>query len=198
MNYITDLIVQFMLKHGVIEAEDAEVYQFGLNQLIFIAINLTTTVIIGIVFSMLFESIIFLVSYMVVRVYAGGYHAKTQFRCYIISSLFIVLALMGVKYIIWEGFASVIAITIASMVIFKLSPVETKNKPLDEIETKIYKTKSRQRIVGIYLLCITAKFLAYEVIFKPISMAIIILSIVLLIGQQINRHQKKEEDLISV
>lgn len=198
MNYITDLIVQFMLNHGIIEAEDAEIYQFGFNQLMFIAINLITTVIIGIAFSMIFESIIFLVSYMVVRVYAGGYHAKTQFRCYVISSLFIVLALMGVKYIIWEGFASIIAITIASMVIFKLSPVETKNKPLDEIETKIYKTKSRQRIVGVYLLCITAKFLAYEVIFKPMSMAIIILSIVLLIGQQINRHQKKEEDLISV
>lgn len=198
MNYITDLIVQFMLKHGIIEAEDAEIYQFGFNQLMFIAINLTTTVIIGIVFSMLFESVIFLVSYMVVRVYAGGYHAKTQFRCYIISSIFIVLALMGVEYIIWEGFASIIAITIASMVIFKLSPVETKNKPLDEIETKIYKAKSRQRIVGIYVLCIAAKFLAYEEVFKSMSMAIIILSIVLLIGQQINRHQKKEEDLISV
>lgn len=198
MNYITDLIVQFMLKHGVIEAEDAEIYQFGFNQLIFISINLITTVIIGIVFSMLFESIIFLVSYMVVRVYAGGYHAKTQFRCYIISSLFIVLALIGVKYIIWEGFANIIAITIAAIIILKLSPVGTQNKPLDEIETKIYKTKSRQRLVVIYVLCIMAKILAYDAIFKSMSMAIIILSFVLLIGQQINRHEKKEEDLISV
>lgn len=198
MNYITDSIVQFMLKHGIIEAEDAEIYQFGFNQLIFISINLITTVIIGIVFSMLFESIIFLVSYMVVRVYAGGYHAKTQFRCYIISSLFIVLALIGVKYIIWEGFANIIAITIAAIIIFKLSPVETKNKPLDEIETKIYKTKSRQRLVVIYVLSIMAKLLAYDAIFKSISMAIIILSFVLLIGQQINRYEKKEEDLISV
>lgn len=198
MNYITDLIVQFMLKHGIIEAEDAEIYQFGFNQLIFISINLITTVVIGIVFSMLFESVIFLVSYMVVRVYAGGYHAKTQFRCYIISSLFIVLALIGVKYIIWEGFVNIIAITIAAIIIFKLSPVETKNKPLDEIETKIYKTKSRQRLAVIYVLCIMAKLLAYDAIFKSMSMAIIILSFVLLIGQQINRHEKNEEDLISV
>lgn len=198
MNYITNLIVQYMLKHGIINAEDAEIYQFGLNQLIFISINLMTTVIIGIVFSMLFESIIFLISYMVVRVYAGGYHAKTQFRCYIISSFFIILALLGVKYIIWDSMASIIAITFAAVVIFKLSPVETKNKPLDEIEKKVYKTKSRQRIVGIYLLCITAKFLAYDTVFKSIAMAIIILSFVLLIGQQINRREKKEEDLISV
>lgn len=198
MNYITDVIVQFMLKHSIIEAEDAEIYQFGFNQLIFISINLITTVIIGIVFSMLFESIIFLVSYMVVRVYAGGYHAKTQFKCYIISSFFIVLALLGVKYIIWEGIASIVAITIAAIVIYKLSPVETPNKPLDEIETKIYKTKSRQRLVAIYVLCIMAKILDYEVIFKSIAMAIIILSFVLLIGQQINRHEKKEKDLISV
>lgn len=193
MNYITDLIVQFMLKHSVIEAEDAEIYKFGFNQLIFISINLITTVIIGILFSMLFESIIFLVSYMVVRVYAGGYHAKTQFRCYIISSFFIVLALLGVRYINWEGFASIIAITIAAMIIFKLSPVETKNKPLDDIETKIYKTKSRQRIVTIYVLCIVARFLNYETIFKSVSMAIIILSFVLLIGQQMNRHEEKTE-----
>lgn len=193
MNYITDLIVQFMLKHSVIEAEDAEIYKFGFNQLIFISINLITTVIIGILFSMLFESIIFLVSYMVVRVYAGGYHAKTQFRCYIISSLFIVLALLGVRYINWEGFASIIAITIAAVIIFKLSPVETKNKPLDDIETKIYKTKSRQRIVTIYALCIVTRFLNYETTFKSVAMAIIILSFVLLIGQQMNRHEEKTE-----
>lgn len=193
MNYITDLIVQFMLKHSVIEAEDAEIYKFGFNQLIFISINLITTVIIGILFSMLFESIIFLVSYTVVRVYAGGYHAKTQFRCYIISSLFIVLALLGVRYINWEGFASIIAITIAAVIIFKLSPVETKNKPLDDIETKIYKTKSRQRIVTIYALCIVTRFLNYETTFKSVAMAIIILSFVLLIGQQMNGHEEKTE-----
>lgn len=193
MNYITELIVQFMLKHSVIEAEDAEIYKFGFNQLIFISINLITTVIIGILFSMLFESIIFLVSYTVVRVYAGGYHAKTQFRCYIISSLFIVLALLGVRYINWEGFASIIAITIAAVIIFKLSPVETKNKPLDDIETKIYKTKSRQRIVTIYALCIVARFLNYETTFKSVAMAIIILSFVLLIGQQMNGHEEKTE-----
>lgn len=193
MNYITDSIVQIMLKHGIINAEDAEVYQFGLNQLIFISINLITTVIIGILFSMLFESIIFLVSYMIVRVYAGGYHAKTQFRCYIISSAFIILALLGVKYIIWDGMASIVAIALAAGLIFKLSPVETKNKPLDEIEKVVYKTKSRQRIVGIYLLCITAKLLAYDTVFKSIAMAIIILSFVLLIGQQINRREKKKK-----
>lgn len=194
MNYITDLIVQFMLKHSVIEAEDAEIYKFGFNQLIFISINLMTTVIIGILFSMIFESVIFLVSYMVVRVYAGGYHAKTQFRCYIISSLFIVLALLGVRYINWEGFASIIAITIAAVIIFKLSPVETKNKPLDDIERKIYTTKSHKRIVTIYALCIVSMLLNYEAIFKSVAMAIIILSFVLLIGHQMNiRDEKKQK-----
>lgn len=194
MNYITDLIVQFMLKHSVIEAEDAEIYKFGFNQLIFVSINLMTTVIIGILFSMIFESVIFLVSYMVVRVYAGGYHAKTQFRCYIISSLFIVLALLGVRYINWEGFLSIIAITISAMIIFKLSPVETKNKPLDDIERKIYTTKSHQRVVTIYALCIVSMLLNYEAIFKSVAMAIIILSFVLLIGHQMNiRDEKKQK-----
>ena len=61
-------------------------------------------IIIGLLFNMICESIIFMVSYSILRIYAGGYHASTPIRCYLFSIVMIVAVLLLMKSIPWNGF----------------------------------------------------------------------------------------------
>lgn len=54
---------------------------------------------IGFTFGMVWQSVLFTAAYMTLRVYAGGYHAPTQLRCYILSFIMVVTALLLIDWI---------------------------------------------------------------------------------------------------
>ena len=50
-----------------------------------VLLNLISTIVIGVIVGKVFESIAFLVFYIPLRSYVGGYHASTPRSCYFIS-----------------------------------------------------------------------------------------------------------------
>ena len=78
-------IAESLTNSGVITTEDRELYEYGLHHGLLMIINLLTTVVIGLLFKMVWQSFVFMIAYIPLRTYAGGYHAKTQFRCYLLS-----------------------------------------------------------------------------------------------------------------
>ena len=83
--YIADILEQ----QNKFASEDKEVYRYGIQQGLNLALNILTTIIIGCLCDMLLPSILFLVCYMPLRSFCGGYHAKTHLRCYIYSVIMI-------------------------------------------------------------------------------------------------------------
>jgi accessory gene regulator B len=64
---------------------------------------------IGLALSFLAESMVFLATYMLIRTYAGGYHAKTQLGCYIFSTVAVTVILLGIKHITFSCFIYLLA-----------------------------------------------------------------------------------------
>lgn len=87
-------IADLFVKNEVIACEDKDVYIYGLEQGFLMLTNIVTTILIGLVFRMVWQSIVFMMAYIPLRIYAGGYHTKTQLRCYLFSILLIVLSLL--------------------------------------------------------------------------------------------------------
>lgn len=54
-----------------------EIYVYGIELLISSFISTTVILLIGISTNTFFESVIFLISFSVIRVYTGGYHSMT-------------------------------------------------------------------------------------------------------------------------
>lgn len=79
-----------MVKNEIIPSDDREIYIYGLKQGFILLVNIFTTFVIGFAFNKTMETIIFLVTYIPLRIYAGGYHARTQMGCYICSVVLIV------------------------------------------------------------------------------------------------------------
>lgn len=136
-------IADELASNNVINSEDRELYTYGLRQGLLMLLNILTILIAGEIFGMLWQSVVFMVTYIPLRTYAGGYHARTQLRCYISSVVLIVAVLLGIRFIPWINLVRITVAVISGLVIYILSPVEDMNKPLDAEEVKVHGRKAR-------------------------------------------------------
>jgi len=131
-----------LVRSGVVKEEDAEVYIYGINQILAYVLNVSSSLIIGLIFGVTLEIIIFMAAYIPLRSFAGGYHAKTPLRCYIFSVIMLIVVSIGLKYLCLADWVYYAVLAVSVFVILALSPVEDKNKPLDEVEHKVYKRRT--------------------------------------------------------
>lgn len=181
-------IVDHLAETGIINSEDKELYSYGLYQGIIMVANILTTMLIGLVFGMLWQTAIFMLAYMPIRSFAGGYHARTQFRCSIYSLILILAVLMIIKYIPWTSLSCILVTILSGAVIACLAPVEDKNKPLDFIEIRVYKKRTLfilfTEIIAIFIL-IAFGNLQVSI---SISSSLMALSVMLILGKLINNR----------
>ena len=140
-SYITEKIVSNMEKQNMIQTDRINIYKYGINQMFNMLLNIATFLVIGLIFHMTLETIIFTAAYIPLRIYAGGFHAITTLKCWIVSAVMLIAVLSAIKYADLKLYVFDILALIGIAVILVLSPVEDKNKPLDELEKKIYKKR---------------------------------------------------------
>lgn len=174
--------------NGQIKNEDRELYYYGLRQGFLMIVNIVTMLIIGLLFKMTWQAILFLGAYSPLRIYGGGFHAKTEFKCYLFSIGLTIIALLGIKFIPMTSFIIFSLIGVGGILIWCLAPVEDANKPLDEIENRVYRKRARIILIietGIVLLAVLLNF---KEIASVISIAILVLSIMLVLGMKKNKN----------
>lgn len=176
-------IAEQLIENGTIDSKDKDIYTYGIEQTFVIFMNLVTTLLIALCFGMLWQSIVFMAIYLPLRSFAGGYHASTVLRCYLVGIFLCIIFLLLSKYIPSVD-NIIIAITLlASIIIFILAPVETSNKPLDQQELSVY--KKRTRIILLSDICIITILLAFDLdsIALCIGIALMILSFMVCLGK---------------
>ena len=134
-------IASFFAEKEIIEPRYIEVYQYGLEQIISTFYSLLTLLIIGLCCNAFLETILFSVFFIVLRHYAGGYHADTYLGCYL-SLIGIFIAFLAVIKFVpqWIQFPLGIGFAVAGGIIVAcLSPVEHKNRPLSDYEKVHFK-----------------------------------------------------------
>lgn len=188
---IADNIAKLMLNNKIIEENKVVICKWGIGHILDTVFNITTFLIIGIIFNMLFETIIFTIGYIPLRIYAGGYHAKTPFRCWCLSNIILVISLVLVRnagkfYIV---FVTLSLIAIVVLLIFM--PIEDLHKPLDQNDRRKYK-KRGVAILAIEI-CISVVFalLHHNKISLILSSIWILLSVMLILGVIKNNLIKK-------
>lgn len=139
---IAEKIVKRLTVAEVIEECDGEIYLFGMQQFLSTAFGFISVFLIMLVMGEVLNGILFVVSFSVLRQYAGGYHASTKIGCYImsLSSAFVILLI--IKYFDFDSVVCLVLLTIFGTIILLLSPVEAVNKPLDQTERSVYRKRT--------------------------------------------------------
>ena len=129
-----------LVQEGIISREDAGLYSYGLEQGLLLLLNIGTALLIGLLLDEFVACVIFLACFLPLRAMAGGYHARTPLRCYLLGMMLVTVALAAIKWLPWTMEGTVITAVIASAIIWRLAPVEDENKPLDEKEKALFAT----------------------------------------------------------
>ncbi len=140
---LSDATAHRFAANGVIAEKDFEVCRYGIKQLCSVLLNLVTSLCIGAVLGMLWESVLFLVAYIPLRSYAGGFHAKTPLRCYWYSVGMLAAVLLCLRFLPFSLGTAALCYGCSGALLWRLAPVADRNKPLDEIEIKVYRRRTR-------------------------------------------------------
>lgn len=172
-----------LVSNNLIDSEDNELYIYGLQQGALIILNILTILFVGRMFGMLWQSVVFMVTYIPLRTYAGGYHARTQWGCYISSVALIIAVLLGIRFIPWTNFIIIKISIISGLIIYILSPVEDINKPLDSAEVKVYGKKARMILGFEFGVLILLIILRVKNMATCLSVSLLSLSMMLICGK---------------
>lgn len=142
LDKLSEKFAEKLIQTGVISESDADVYSFGFFQTVMLILNVTTTLALGLAFQLFIPCIVLNLAYIPIRICAGGHHADSPIKCYIYSTLDIAILLSILKWIPIHFSVTFISIITAGVIIFILSPVETENNPLDEVEKCVYRKRT--------------------------------------------------------
>ncbi len=190
---------QMQLAKGL-DDSDKDIYIFGIYQGAILLLNICTALLIGIILNMFLEITLYLIFFLPLRIFAGGYHAKTQLRCYIMSTVTNVFILFGIRYLnqnqsIWE----LLLFIVAFCVIWKLVPVADANKPLLPLEQSKYQKKVRGTLVLIAAIAALAYITNIHMVTAVVEMSVCFLSVILVMGVIKNKKilKNQEQELIN-
>ncbi len=183
MEHLANILTDKLVKWQIVKDEDKELYTYGFWQGAIFIFNFATVVIVGLLFHMIWHSLVFMASYGLLRPVAGGYHARTQRSCYILSIVLIIAVLCVLKWLPWNTLVFLIMLLVSTCLVFLLAPVEDQNKTLDELEQRVY--KKRSRIIVIFLLILAVLFMGIRQvqIANCIAISIFASAIMLILGK---------------
>lgn len=162
-----------------------DLYEYAIYILLSSILHFISVIAFGLIFNLILESIVFYSSFILIRKFAGGYHAKKPTSCYLFSIIatFIILALVksllcNVEYFKFHSLISLVAF-VCMMFIWILSPIDTENKPLNVTEKKIYKKIAIIISLIVFISVIIFLFLGIYNIALPLLCGLFMSSLVL-------------------
>lgn len=140
-NRLTD----FLLNKNIVSDEDREIYIYGFEAMLSTVVNAFLILIIGIVTGLLKETLIFLLGFALLRVYSGGYHARTHIGC-ILTFAGIYGISMAIVTLLPEQYTSLVSLSagaLSLLFILVYAPIEHKNRTFVDNEYKTFKFMAR-------------------------------------------------------
>lgn len=141
MKQILDSLIEKQIRLGFIREEERELYEYGYLIMCEWGFNIVMAALIALITGAVQTTIVFLVSIIPLRSFAGGYHASTPGRCALISNGCLAAVIWFSRivfcYSLPVGYLFLGEIFLTA-VYFVHVPVDTPNKPLSSRERSVY------------------------------------------------------------
>lgn len=179
------LLCEYLINHNRLKKDEKELYTYGIYLVIANIFFLLLVLFFGLLFKCLIKTLVFYISFRIIRSFAGGYHADTETRCEILTTLsFLCVTIIISRSELVFVQTIVLLLTLISIpTIVILSPLDTPAKPLDSGEKKKYKMISC--IILLVIVCTICSSLIFDIklLLVPCCLSLILESILLLSGK---------------
>lgn len=196
LNKLAAHLTDKLVSNGNIRAEEKDLYLYGLFILLSHIMYLFFVSVAGVALNCFFESLVFYISFQFIRRYAGGYHASTETRCEVLSTLSIVSCIVLIKLSKTYNMQTVLFIIsmISTVCIFLLCPLDNEEKRLTEKERKYFRRISLIILLIIAVTVIVSYLFRFNSFIVPCSLSLILESFLLISGNAKMFFQKKKTE----
>jgi len=149
-------ITKGWIARNIITSDVYDCYVYGWEIILLTLLEITNILIIGICTNSLGNAIIFLVTFVLVRKYTGGYHANTCLKCNVcLMIIYLVDLYVTLNY--RADITTLIMITMVSgmIIIYKIGPIENINKKLSNDQ----KRSNKKISLFLYFGCCAVSFI---------------------------------------
>ena len=170
MEKIAKRLTDWLIAKEAVAFDEKELYEYGIFHLLLNIIDTISILLLAVLFHEVMPTVFYIICFCTLRKYAGGYHAKTVFTCYLLTltaALGMLVLLRQFDFIAPVQFAIWF---ISGMIILLFSPIQNVNKILDDIEKVIY----QKRTIITWLIQTIGMVLLYRLDFSNCLEAILI------------------------
>lgn len=166
-------ITEYQMIKGYIRQDEIKIYRYGYILLFEVVINIVIALVLGLTFDKVREIVFFLLFFILLRSFCGGYHADKIWQCIFLSNV-VMLAAILINNICYQYKIPILIYILFeicfSVIICILSPVDNKNKRLGKNEKSIYKKCTIivtivESSIGIALMLLEERELGYLILY---------------------------------
>lgn len=175
---------------GLVSQDQAEVYEYGLALIMTSMLSFIVALVWGLIFQCLAEVIAFLVVFIPLRMYTGGYHASSYIRC--LLAFISMLAILKL-FIEWISTSMIAPITVIVSLftlpsVFLFAPIQHPNAPIRDSDRPRFKRIAR--LICLFDIVLVSVFINTPLLKAPntsiitaINCGLFFSSVLIIIGQ---------------
>lgn len=194
INKISIKIADYFFENKFIEKNDIEIYVYGLHLIISSVIGIIIILLIGLLIGKFIDSVIFLLCFIILRNYSGGYHANSYLRCnlYFTGVFLITDLIVNLTPTRLIDSMSIIFICTSFCILFIYAPIDNENKKLD----KLQKAKNRKiSLIVFSILTVIAVLAKINDIYYYYNIIVTIFYVAILMIIQIIKERNENEKI---
>ena len=175
LNSSATKMAEYIMKKANIPQREKGVFVYGCELTLSTAASILSIIILSIALNAVYSSFVFLLVFMGIRFFAGGYHAKTYFHCFLLTNFVYILSFLSSKHILVLMSWPVKAMLLfgSTIVILVLAPIRNKKHPLTE---KTYRKNAIiARIITALILFIAVLILLQNALSSALAMIMVTL-----------------------
>lgn len=182
---VSNRITQKLVKRNIISDEEKELYDYGLFMIISYMTFFLISILFGIALNILFPSILFYISFCLVRNFAGGIHANSEIKCDIITTVSIIISEILIRLFIDYVFVKLafLMLVIASVCLCLIKPVATTQKEISQQEKLHFHKIVVVLTVTFFIISIISIILGFHSIIISLSTSLTFANTLLIIGK---------------
>ena len=182
---IEDIIFKTLDQAGYITTSNDKIVKNGIKRVIHLLEDFSFVIVISVVFGKLEAGILMEFLFFLLRIYAGGYHAKDEVNCKILTYGSIVGGIFFVSFLhvplIWLN----VLTGLGCLVIYIFAPVENNKRILGKKEKREFQKKIRIIVIGVVIVAVIVNLMHKEEFLKAITYDVIIISIGLAVQKRL-------------
>lgn len=184
-------VASILVDNGQIDESEREIYEYAVTMFEMYSVSFIIGIILSIVMHAPLSYWFFVVPFFLIRRNAGGYHASTQLRCYIYSSLIVALALFWCNFeFVYKAPITLVISYISAIIIMLLAPQDTPNKPMSVEEKAKFGRLARIMVIVVQVVA-TAMLFLYQKFAIAMFCSVIVSCMCLSMGALKNKRKNK-------